>query len=142
MILSLTQSMALTRPSQDHRCYPHVPFSIPIRTYHRICVRIPTGRSRSIPPFLTLSFASTLRSSDLPQFSSGVSISASSPPRLTFGPMSFASGTQSGSIRSACEAPVFLPADQVLQLEFVPNMSDSSLGTHENRSIEAELMKV
>lgn len=40
---------------------------------------------------------------------------------------------------------MFLPADQVLQVEFVPNMSDSSLGGHENRTtttIDAALMKV
>ena len=56
--------------------------------------------------------------------------------------MNFASGTQSGSFQSVCEAPVFLPADQVLQVEFVPNMSDPNLGVHENRTIEAALMKV
>ena len=52
--------------------------------------------------------------------------------------MNFAPGTQSGSgtFLSACEAPVFLPADQVLQVEFVPDMSDSSLGVYENRTIE------
>ena len=53
--------------------------------------------------------------------------------------MNFAAGTQSGSL---CEAPVFLPADQALQVEFVPNMSDSSLGGYENRAIEAAFMKV
>jgi hypothetical protein len=56
--------------------------------------------------------------------------------------MNFASSPQSGSFLSACEAPVFLPADQVLQVEFVPNMSDSTLGGYENRGIEAALMKV
>jgi hypothetical protein len=56
--------------------------------------------------------------------------------------MNFVPGTQSASILSACEAPVFLPADHVLQVEFVPNMSDSSLGGYENRGIEAALMKV
>jgi hypothetical protein len=48
--------------------------------------------------------------------------------------MNFASGggggtpQSSGIFQSVCEAPVFLPADQVLQIEFVPNMSDSSFG--------------
>ena len=56
--------------------------------------------------------------------------------------MNFTPGTQSRSILSVCEAPVFLPADQVLQVEFVPNMSDSTLGGHENRGIEAALMRV
>ncbi|KAN0107390.1 hypothetical protein V8E52_010221 [Russula decolorans] len=71
----------------------------------------------------------TFVSSDLPHYSTGVSVPASPPPKSTntFGPMNFASGTQSGSLLTACEAPVFLPADQVLQVEFVPNMSDSSL---------------
>jgi hypothetical protein len=56
--------------------------------------------------------------------------------------MNFAPGTQSGIFQSACGAPVFLPADQVLQVEFDPNMSDSSFGGDENRAIEAGLMKV
>jgi hypothetical protein len=56
--------------------------------------------------------------------------------------MNFASSTQLGSFLSGREAPVFLPADQVLQVEFVPDMSDSSLGVHENRVIEAALTKV
>jgi hypothetical protein len=56
--------------------------------------------------------------------------------------MNFTSAARSGSFQSAREAPVFLPADQVLQVEFVPNMSDSTLGVHENRAIEAALMKV
>jgi len=56
--------------------------------------------------------------------------------------MNFASSTQLGSFQSVCEAPVFLPADQVLQVEFVPNMSDSSLGVYENRAIEAALTNV
>ena len=89
-------------------------------------------------------FSPKFRSSDRPHFSTGVSIPASPPPKLsnTFSPMNFVPGTQSASILSACEAPVFLPADQVLQVEFVPNMSDSSLGGYENRGIEAALMKV
>lgn len=53
--------------------------------------------------------------------------------------MNFASGTQSGSFLSTCEAPVFLPADQVLQAEFVP---DSSFRVHEDGATEAALMKV
>ncbi|KAI0273939.1 hypothetical protein BGY98DRAFT_105652 [Russula aff. rugulosa BPL654] len=85
-------------------------------------------------------------SSDLPRYSTGVSVHASSPPKLTktFSPMNFAPGTQSGSgtFLSACEAPVFLPADQVLQVEFVPDMSDSSLGVYENRTIETAYMNV
>jgi hypothetical protein len=95
--------------------------------------------------FLTLSFSPKFRS-DRPQFSTRVSVPASSPPKMsnTFSPMNFAPGTHSGSLLSACEAPVFLPADQVLQLEFVPNMSDSSLGLggHEIRGIESAMMKV
>jgi hypothetical protein len=74
-----------------------------------------------------------------------MSVAASSPPPKstnTFSPMNFTSGAQSGSFLSAGEAPVFLPADQVLQVEFVPNMSDSSLGGYESRAIEAALMKV
>jgi len=76
-------------------------------------------------------------SSSLPQFSTKVSVPGSAHFRgtNTFGPISFASATQSGSTRSAHEAPVFLPADQVLQVEFVPNMSDSSIW-HENRASE------
>ncbi|KAH9993170.1 hypothetical protein BJV77DRAFT_372733 [Russula vinacea] len=82
-------------------------------------------------------------SSSLPQFSTGVSAPASAQFRRTntFGPISFASATQTGSTRSAHEAPVFLPADQVLQVEFVPNMSDSSIW-HENRAGEATFKKV
>jgi hypothetical protein len=54
-------------------------------------------------------------SSSLPQFS-GVSVRDSAQSRgvNTFGPVRFASATQSGSARS--------PADQVLQVESVPNM--------------------
>jgi hypothetical protein len=89
------------------------------------------------PPFLPLCFPSSFSSSSLPQFSTKVSVPGSAHFRgtNTFGPISFASATQSGSTRSAHEAPVFLPADQVLQVEFVPNMSDSSIW-HENRASE------
>lgn len=83
-------------------------------------------------------------SPDLPRFSTGVLVPASSPPKSTntLSPINFTSGAQSRSFQSACEAPVFLPANQVLQVEFVPNMSDSTLGGHENRAIEATLMTV
>ena len=92
--------------------------------------------SHSMVVFMTilnqilLSFLpSKSRSPDLPRFPTGVSVPVSSPPKSanTFSPMNFAPGTQSGSFLSACEAPVFLPADQVLQVEFVPDMSDSTL---------------
>lgn len=96
------------------------------------------GHSQSNPLFFALSYSPKSRSSDLPRFST---VPVPSPPKLnnTFSPMNFATGTRSGSLLSACEAPVFLPADQVLQAEFVPDMSDSSPGWYGNRVIGAAL---
>ena len=143
MSVSYPQSMALIRPSQNHRCYPHVPFSIRIRIHHRICVRTLAILNQSK---LHLFHPSPDLRSDLPHFTTGVPASATSPRKSsTLAPMNFApAGNQSGIFPSACEAPVFIPADQVLQVEFVPdmNMSDSSFGGDENRAIGVALTKV
>jgi len=94
---------------------------------------------RSLSKYGPLTESVYVMSSDLPRFSGVSTPSARYRTNNTFGPISFATVTQ--MTRSENEAPVFLPADQVLQVDFVPGISDSSLG-HENRVREGAFKKV
>lgn len=98
-------------------------------------VQLRTPKSFSIQPplILTFLFLLSFRPSDPPQFSSG----ASNPtvPSRGSNVVQASSVTQSEGSRTICEAPVFLPASQML-MDFVPDGSRSGLA-HEYSKVNA-----
>ena len=107
-------------------------------THYEYVLPSPTADAKNHSQFnllapLLLLFLLSFRPSDPPQFSSG----ASNPtvPSRGSNVVQVSSVTQSEGSRTICEAPVFLPANQIL-MDFVPDESRSGLA-HEYSKVNA-----